>query len=129
MHFFDHNFFTKHMIPYTQAAAPSLLITPDEMWTFLALRMIIACHPCVSVPEFLLSHSRSVTKTAPYLGDYMKGIRFNQINEALRTAPLSDDGLPDNFYLVRKLCESWQQHQDTYGIVPGHLCCTDESMM
>jgi hypothetical protein len=129
MHFFDRDFFVNVLLACTQAAAPSLQITEDELWTFLAIRMIISCHPYVAVPEFFSLHQRTVLKSAPYLGDYMKALRFNQINEALRTAPPSDGGRPDKFYLVRPMLESWQRHQNTYGIIPSYICCTDESMM
>lgn len=129
MHFFDHDFFKNGLLAHTQAASPSLLITESELWTFLALRMVISCHPSVSVDDFFTPHEVTLTQPAPFLADYMTHARFKQINEALRTAPPSDGGRPDKFYLVRKMLESWQEHQNTYGIHPGHLCCTDESMM
>ena len=129
MHFFDHEYFINGLYAHTRAAAPSLLITEDEMWTFLALRMIMSCHPSIAVISFFTPHALTLTQPAPLLTDYMTHARFNEINGALRTAPPSEGGRPDKFYLVRAMLESWQQHQNTYGIHPGHICCTDESMM
>jgi hypothetical protein len=129
MHFFDHEFFKNGVLAHTQASSPSLLITEDELWTFLALRMVMACHPSIAVVDFFTQHAVTLTQPAPYLADYMSHARFNQLNGALRTAPPCDGGRPDKFYLVRSMLESWQQHQNTYGIHPGYLCCTDESMM
>jgi hypothetical protein len=129
MHFFDHNFFKNGLLAHTQAASPSLLITENELWTYLALRMVISCHPSISIDDFFTPHEVTLTHSAPFLADYMTHRRFNEITGALRTAPPSDGGRPDKFYLVRKMLESWQEHQNTYGIHPGHLCCTDESMM
>ena len=129
IHFFDHKWFKDGLLAHTQAASPSLLITEDELWTYLALRMVISCHPSISIVDFFTPHEVTLTKPAPFLGDYMTHARFNDITGALRTAPSSDGGRPDKFYLVRKMLESWQEHQNTYGIHPGHLCCTDESMM
>ena len=129
MHFFDHDFFKNGLLAHTQAHSPSLLITEDELWTFLALRMIMACHPSIAVIDFFTPHAVSLTNPAPFLADYMTHARFKEINAALRTAPASAGGPPDKFYLVRKMLESWQHHQNTYGIHPGHICCTDESMM
>jgi hypothetical protein len=129
MHFFDHNFFQNGLLAHTQAASPSLLITASELWTYLALRMVISCHPCISIVDFFTPHDVTLTQPAPFLADYMSHARFNEINGALRTAPPCDGGRPDKFYLVRSMLQSWQEHQNTYGIHPGHLCCTDESMM
>ena len=129
MHFFDHVYFKNGLLAHTRAASPSLLITEDELWTFLALRMVISCHPSIAVVDFFTPHEVTLTQPAPFLADYMTHRRFNEINGALRTAPPSDGGRPDKFYLVRKMLESWQDHQNTYGIHPGHICCTDESMM
>lgn len=129
IHFFDHKYFKEGLLAHTQAAAPSLLITEDELWTYLALRMIISCHPSISIVDFFTPHEVTLTQPAPFLADYMTHARFNDITGALRTAPSSDGGRPDKFYLVRQMLKSWQEHQNTYGIHPGHLCCTDESMM
>ena len=52
MHFFDHEFFKNGVLAHTQASSPSLLITEDELWTFLALRMVMACHPSIAVVDF-----------------------------------------------------------------------------
>ena len=129
MHFFDHEFFVNEMFAHTKAASPSALITLDELWTYLALRLILACYTHHVATDFFLQHDRDHLRAAPYLGDYMKFARFKQINAALRTCPEHDAGLPDKFFRVRKMCEMWQQHQDRYGIKPGYLNVTDESMM
>jgi hypothetical protein len=129
MHFFDYNFFKNGLLAHTQAASPSLLITEDELWTYLALRMVISCHPSISIDDFFTPHDVTITQPAPFLADYMSHRRFNEITGALRTAPPCNGGPPDKFYLVRKMLESWQEHQSIYGIHPGNLCCTDESMM
>jgi len=89
----------------------------------------MACYPNHSVTEFFENYERTPFKAAPYLANYMKLARFKEINAALRTAPEHDAGRPDKFYRVRHMCESWQRHQNTYGIIPGYCCCTDESMM
>lgn len=129
IHFFDHDFFINHMFVHTTAAAPSALITLGELWTYLALRMIMSCYTHHQVSAFFAIHERDHLRAAPYLGDYMTLQRFKQINAALRTAPDQDAGLPDKFFRVRKMCEMWQQHQDRYGIFSGYLNVTDESMM
>ena len=129
LHFFDHGYFINGILAHTQAHSPSLLITENELWTFLAIRMVISCHPSVAVIDFFTPHAVTLTQPAPFLADYMTHARFKEINAALRTAAPSDGGRPDKFFLVRTMLESWQKHQDTYGIHPGHICCTDESMM
>jgi hypothetical protein len=142
MHFFDHDFFKNGLLAHTQAHSPSLLITENELWTFLALRMIMACHPSIAVIDFFTPHAVSLTKPAPFLGDYMTPTRFKEINSALRTAPASAGGPPDKFYLVRKMLESWQHHSQRHssatrsvpgGWGPGHYrpcfgaCCRSQA--
>lgn len=129
MHFFDHEFFVNEMFRHTTAASPSALIQLDELWTYLALRLIMSCYTHHQASAFFAIHERDHLRAAPYLGDYMKFSRFREINAALRTSPDHDAGLPDKFFRVRKMCEMWQQHQDRYGIIPGYLNVTDESMM
>lgn len=129
MHFFDHEFFVNEMFEHTKAASPSALITLDELWTFLALRMIMSCYTHHQVSAFFALHERDHLRAAPYLGDHMTLRRFKEINAALRTSPDRDAGLPDKFFRVRKMCKMWQEHQNRYGIVPSFLNVTDESMM
>jgi hypothetical protein len=129
LHFFDHDFFVDGLFEYTRAANPSMLLQLSELWTFLALRMIMACYPHHSVADFFEQYERTPFRAAPYLCDYMKFARFKAINSALRTAPDHDSGRPDKFYRVRAMVQSWQKHQNHYGIQPGYLNCTDECMM
>lgn len=102
MHFFDHEFFVNEMFEHTKAASPSALITLDELWTFLALRMIMSCYTHHQVSAFFALHERDHLRAAPYLGDHMTLRRFKEINAALRTSPDRDAGLPDKFFVCAR---------------------------
>ncbi len=75
MHFFD---FVNEMFEHTKAASPSAFISLNELWTFLALRMVMSCYTHHQVSTFFALHERDRLRAAPYLGDYMTLRRFTQ---------------------------------------------------
>jgi hypothetical protein len=127
-HFLPFDFFVSQCVAATNAQDAALHLTVPLFMNYLCARLIITMHVGKPVATFWSLDSPSLTNSTPYLGELISGHYFQQISQAFRMhIPMPGDP-PDRFSEVRGMWAAVNAHWRQCGIIPGSLCCNDESM-
>ena len=127
-HFFPLDFLVSKVIPATNVQDPTLHLNLPLLMNYLSARLIISCHVGLPLETFWTLQPKSAFNTSPFLGDLISGKTFTQISAAFRMSMPNPLAPPDRLREVRGLWEAVNAHWQRFGIVPGWLCCNDESM-
>lgn len=127
-HFFPVDYLKNTVLPAIQAQEPSLNLTFPLLMNYITARLIISCHVGLPLDTFWSLDSRHTYDTTPHLGDLISANYFKQISGAFRMAIPDVTAPPDRFSEVRGLWNALNVHWSEYGIIPGWLCCNDESI-
>lgn len=127
-HFFPLNFLASDVLDATNAQDPELHLTLPLLMNYLTARLIITCHVGLPLECFWSLECQHPYRQTPYLGDLISAHYFHQVSTAFRLH--SPDPLErfDRFQEVRGMWAAINRHWREFGIIPGWLCCNDESM-
>ena len=127
-HFFPLNFLATTVLDATNAQDPNLHLTLPLLMNYLTARLIICCHVGLPLDSFWALEDPNPFRSTPYLGDLISANYFKQINGAFRMHTADPLAPLDRFSEVRSMWAAINEHWRTFGIIPGWLCCNDESM-
>lgn len=127
-HFFPLNFLANDVLNATNRQDPELQLTLPLLMNYLTARLIISCHVGMPLESFWSLECAHPYKQTPYLGDLISANYFKQVSTAFRMHTPDPQARPDRFQEVRGMWDAINQHWRDFGIIPGWLCCNDESM-
>ena len=127
-HFFPLSFLADDVLTATNAQDPELNLTLPLLMNFITARLIISCHQGLPLESFWGLAPRNPHQRLPFLGDVMSFNYFKKVNAAFRMHIADPSAPPDRFSEVRRMWAAINKHWRDFGIVPGWLCCNDESM-
>lgn len=127
-HFFPFDFLASRCVTATNAQDPALNLTVPLFMNWLCARLIITMHVGLPLDHFWSLEPQSLTNSTPYLGELISANYFKQVNTAFRMHISALEDQPDRFSEVRGMWEAINEHWRQFGIIPGSLCCNDESM-
>jgi hypothetical protein len=127
-HWFPFTFWADTCLLATQNQNPALNLTLPVFMNYFTARLIISMHVGIPLDRFWGLEPVTAVNAVPYLGDIISAHLFKEISTAFRMHIDEPGDLPDRFSEVRGMWDAVNQHWEQFGILPGWLCCADESM-
>jgi hypothetical protein len=127
-HWFPFKFWSETCLLATKSQNPELELDLPVFMNYLTARLIISMHVGIPLDKFWSLDVVNDVTSVPYLGSVISGHLFKEISSAFRMHIDVPSDRPDRFSEVRGMWEAVNAHWQEFGIVPGWLCCADESM-
>lgn len=118
----------RNVVDASNAAVPGLNLSNDELFAWLGALMVASNFPQPARELWSSSDNNDDLHPLPFLSNYMRRRRFEQITGALRLYTRPWPSYDDPFHPVREVIEEWNNHMEKV-FLSSHTVCLDESMV